>query len=320
MTQAPGSCDKPLVHDNKQRQTNPETLPQLAGLQAAQPPRQGAGAHTWGHGSSFPSTLATRLPRSHPALGCFSQRDAVGQTRTPTPAAVTAQMATRSPVAPQPPLTAEPSQTHHTSVPQPRPTTPNPTLCSCTGRFGAGHLGIIPAFPGKRRGWTIHKVPLSPRISWFYGCMQMISSGSCSPAVWCAAPSQPSRKTLGNFSPTATLVRVETRKRRVASLPNPDVLVPSTPLAFLLYVPVHISPSPTTNPSSRQQGQGEPCQTTSGRREILSTASNHCSNQLGPKKTNPKPASNLWHSKLNHAYLELISLLEHTVAVGTRSS
>lgn len=40
----------------------------------------------------------------------------------------------------------------------------------------------------------------------------------------------------------------------------------------------------------------------------------------GAEKTNPKPAPNLWHSKLNHAYPELISLLEHTVAVGTGSS
>lgn len=40
----------------------------------------------------------------------------------------------------------------------------------------------------------------------------------------------------------------------------------------------------------------------------------------GAKNNNPKAAPNLWHSKLNRAYPELISLLGHTVAVGTTSS
>lgn len=146
------------------------------------------------------------------AWGCFSQRDAVVETCTPPPAAVTAQTATWSPVAPQPSLTAEPSPTHHTGVPQPRRITPNPTACSCTGGFGAGLLGIIPASPGKRGGWTIHEVPLSLSLMvlWLQGgCGQIISSGSCSPAVWCVAPSWPSRKTLGKFSTTATLLRAQ---------------------------------------------------------------------------------------------------------------
>lgn len=86
----------------------------------------------------------------------------------------------------------------------------------------------------------------------------MMNSGSCSSAVWCGAPSWSSRKTLGKFSTTATLVTVQAGKRRVAPLPNPNVLGSSTLLAFLLHVPVQISPSPTTNPPSRQQGQGEP--------------------------------------------------------------
>lgn len=192
------------------------------------------------------------------------------ETRTPTPAAVTAQMATWSPVAPQPSLTAEPSPTRHTSVPQPRQITPKTNACSCTGGFGAGLLGIIPASPGKRGGWTIHKVPLSLSVMvlWLQGgCGQIISSGSCSPAVWCVAPSWPSRKTLGKFSTTATLLRAQAGKRRAAPLPHPDVLGSSTPLAFLLHVPVQISPPPTANPLSRQRGQGEPLHTTSGRRE-----------------------------------------------------
>lgn len=62
MTQAPGSCDKPLARDNKQRQTNPETLPGLAGLQAAWL-RRGTGRG--GARGLLPAQLLPRHPAGH---------------------------------------------------------------------------------------------------------------------------------------------------------------------------------------------------------------------------------------------------------------
>lgn len=82
MTQALESCDKPPARDNNQRQTNPETFPGLAGLQAARP-RRGAGGtrqlppaqllprHLVGHQGMVTATLVP--PGSASARGCWWQ-------------------------------------------------------------------------------------------------------------------------------------------------------------------------------------------------------------------------------------------------------
>lgn len=84
MTQAPGSCDKPPACDNNQRQTNPETFPGLAGLQAARPrrgeapggtrqlpPAQLLPRHLAGHSRMATATLVP--PGSGSARGCWWQ-------------------------------------------------------------------------------------------------------------------------------------------------------------------------------------------------------------------------------------------------------
>jgi len=139
MTQAPGSCDKPPAHDNKQSQTNPETLPGLARLQAARS-RQGAGCggDGWDAGTLRhpPAQLLPRHPAecqredtatsvppgSALAWGCFSRGDAGGRDLHPDPISVPparpAPSATGSPGVPWPcPRWQSTGPTRHTSVP-----------------------------------------------------------------------------------------------------------------------------------------------------------------------------------------------------------
>lgn len=114
-------------------------------------------------------------------------------------------------------------------------------------------------------------------------------------------------------------------------LPDPGVLGSGTVPAFLLCVQVRTSPSPTANLAPRQGGQGEPCQTTPGRREKDQRSqhrhSGDTARSLGhdqgallhrsrAKKPNPKPAPTLQHSRPNHAYPELIPLPQGTGGCG----
>lgn len=129
MTQAPGSCDKPPARDNKQRQTNPETLPGLAGLQAARQRRGAVGGGDTGTRRLPPAQLLPRHPAGRQreatatsvppgsalARGCFSQRDVGGGDLHPNPSgippAVPAPVATGSPAVPWPcPCRQSPAQ------------------------------------------------------------------------------------------------------------------------------------------------------------------------------------------------------------------
>lgn len=197
MTQAPGSCDKPLARDNKQRQTNPETLPGLAGLQAAWL-RQGTGRG----GGLPPAQLLPRHPDGHQRkataalvpLGSTSSQGCCWRGSAPQPqphpsscACISGRQVPCGTMA----TSLQASPTHHTSRPQ-----PSPTACSRPRGFGAGDLSTSPSSPCKRRGWAGWEVPPPPH-GFEEATYRLLTRESCLLAAQRAAPGWPPRKTLG---------------------------------------------------------------------------------------------------------------------------
>lgn len=208
MTQGPESCDKPPARDNKQRQTNPETLPGLAGLQAVRPRQEG------GHGNTVApaNTAPSPAPRWAPAGG----HSHLGPTwQCPVPGMLLEGTCTPAPVAPLQPcphqwtpaphgtaatsLPASPAQ--HTSAPLPGSHRAQPhRLQPSRGDLG-WEFGYSPGSSCKRRGWAAWAAPLPPHVSQPH-CFEEATYGlltreSCLPAAQCVAPGWPPRKTLG---------------------------------------------------------------------------------------------------------------------------
>lgn len=168
MTQGPESCDKPPARDNKQRQTNPETLPGLAGLQALRPRQGGGPGDTAAPASTAPSLAPHWAPAGgHGHLGPTWQCPVPGmlleETCAPAPVASLQPCPQQRPPAPHGTTATSPAQ--HTGAPLPsshhaQPHRPQPPWGDLGWEFG-----YSPGSPCKRRGWAGWGAPLPPHVS-----------------------------------------------------------------------------------------------------------------------------------------------------------